>query len=166
MHFYNNPGKKFETKWQETVEKGKLTICISGYENVYERIQADLEQCKIENILKKVAMGDLTMLNQAEPMYVDATTMPKTLMEAQNLVIRMKDEFSKMPTEVKEKFNNSAEQYVSEMGTKEFFEKMAPYNQKIAEIEKAGSMKAYNKKVQEQAQFEKDVATAKGGTTE
>ena len=163
---YNTPGKIFEPKWQEQVEGGRLTITISSYENVYERVQADLEQCKIENILKQVAMGDLRMLNQAEPMYVDATTMPKTLMEAQNLVLKAKAEFNKMPTEVKEKFNNSADQYVSEMGSKEFFEKMAPYNKKLAEIQEAGSMKAYNQKVAEAAKFAKDVETAKGGTTE
>ena len=163
---YNTPGKIFEPKWQEQVEGGRLTITISSYENVYERVQADLEQCKIENILKQVAMGDLRMLNQAEPMYVDATTMPKTLMEAQNLVLKAKAEFNKMPTEVKEKFNNSADQYVAEMGSKEFFEKMAPYNKKLAEIQEAGSMKAYNQKVAEAAKFAKDVETAKGGTTE
>ena len=163
---YNTPGKIFEPKWQEQVEGGRLTITISSYENVYERVQADLEQCKIENILKQVAMGDLRMLNQAEPMYVDATTMPKTLMEAQNLVLKAKAEFNKMPTEVKEKFNNSADQYVAEMGSKEFFEKMAPYNKKLAEIQEAGSMKAYNQKVAEAAKFAKDLETAKGGTTE
>ena len=46
---------------------------------------------------------------------------------------------------------------------KEWLEKMAPYNDKLAEVEKAGSLKAYEKKVAEQAKFEKDVAAAKGG---
>ena len=71
-----------------------------------------------------------------------------------------------MPTEVKELFNNSAEMYISEMGTKEFFEKMSPYNNKIAAIEKEGSLKAYNKKVADQAKFEQDVAKAKGASEE
>ena len=87
-------------------------------------------------------------------------------MESQNIVLRAKQEFEKMPVEVKELFHNSAEEYVSEMGSKEFLEKMAPYNKKIAEIKEAGSKAEYDKKVAAQAKFENDVAAAKGGSNE
>ena len=85
-------------------------------------------------------------------------------MECQNIVLKAKQEFEKMPSEVKELFNNSPDEYVNQMGTEEFFKKMSPYNDKIAAIEKEGSLKAYNKKVAEQAKFEQDVAAAKGAT--
>lgn len=157
-------GSEWQPVYQEQINEktGKKEIVKIGETNIYEKIQADLESTKIENILHQVAMGDLAALNQREGTYFDATTMPKNLMEAQNLVIRMKDEFNKMPTEVKELFHNSAEEYVFEMGTDNFNEKMAPYNKKIADIKEAGSLKEYNKRVAEQAKFEKDVAAAKG----
>ena len=129
-------------------------------------IQSHLEETKIENILHAVAMGDLNALNQREIFYADTTTMPKTLMEVQNIVVKAKEEFETFPLEVRELFNNSCEQYVSEMGTEGFLEKLAPYNKKISEIKEAGNMKEYQKKVAEQAKFEKDVAAAKGGTEE
>ena len=129
-------------------------------------IQADLEQSKIENILHAVAMGDLSALQQRESTYIDATQFPTNLMEAQNIVIKAQDEFKKFPKEVKELFHDNPYEYVSEMGTKEFLDKMAPYNKRLAEIQKAGSLEAYNKKVAEQAQFEKDVEAAKGVKTE
>ena len=47
------------------------------------------------------------------------------------------------------------------MGSKEWLDKMAPYNNHIDEIRKAGSKKEYEKKVAAQAKFEKDVAAAK-----
>ena len=97
-------------------------------------------------------------------MYVDATVMPKSLMEAENLVLIAKQEFETMPLEVKRLFDNSPEKYVEEMGTELFTNKMAPYNEKIKAIAEAGSVKEYNKKVAEQAKFEKDVAAAKGET--
>lgn len=50
------------------------------------------------------------------------------------------------------------------MGTQEYLDKMAPYNKKIKEIKEAGSLKEYEKRVQEQAKFENDVAKAKGAT--
>ena len=94
-------------------------------------------------------MGDLNALNQRDASYFDATTMPGSLMESQNLVLRLKDEFYKMPVEVRKLFNNSPEEYVAEMGTNEYLEKMAPYNEKIKAISMEKSAKEYEKKVVE-----------------
>lgn len=157
-------GDEFLNVYQEEIGKdGKKDLVCIGKTNVYERIQEDLESTKIENILAAVAMGDLSVLRQQEPIYIDATSFPKTLMEAQNIVIKAKQEFEKMPDEIKEAFDYNAELYVSEMGTEKFLEKMAPYNDKINAIKEAGSVKEYNKKVAEQAKFERDVAAAKEG---
>ena len=91
-------------------------------------------------------------------------------MEAQNLVLRMKTEFEKMPLEVKEKFNNSADKYVELMGTKEFNDIMSPYNDKVAKIAAEKSHKEYEKKVREGAQLNYDIARAQkaleGGSNE
>lgn len=158
-------GTKYLNTYQEEIDKkGHLHLVKVGQTNVYDKIQADLESTKIENILHQVAMGDLSVLNQRETLYVDATNMPKNLMEAQNIVIKAKAEFEEFPKEVREIFHNSPEEYVSEMGSKEFLDKMAPYNKKLADIQEAGSLKEYNEKVAKQAKFEKDVAAAKGGT--
>ena len=153
--------------FQEEVQKdGKIELVCTGKTNIYDRIQEDLESTKIENILKASAMGDYSMLRMQEPVYIDATTFPKNLMECQNIVVKAKQEFEKFPEEVKELFNNNPDVYVNTMGTEDFLKKMAPYNEKLAEIQKAGSLKEYNKKVAEQAKFEKDVAAAKEVATE
>lgn len=158
----NKHGVIFYPEYQEQLDEHGETIIVEiGKRNIYDEIQAGVEDAKIQNILKRVTAGDLSALQQKEATYADATTMPKTLMEAQNLVLRAKSEFEKFPAEVKDLFHNNPDRYIAEMGTKEFFEKMTPYNKKMAEIEAAGSHKAYLKKVQEQAKFEKDVAGAK-----
>lgn len=157
-------GTRFINTYQEQVKKGKLSLIKTGETNVYERIQADAESCKIENILHAAAMGDLNALKQREATYTDATTMPQNLMDAQNLVIKLKDEFYKMPIEVRKEFGNSPEAYVEEMGTPEFFKKMSPYNDKIAAIEKEKSAAEYDAKVKATASFNADVEKAmKGG---
>ena len=154
-----NEGTRYINTYQEIIDKkGKLKLEKTGETNVYEMIQADAESCKIENILHAVAMGDLSALQQREASYVDATTMPKSLREAQDLVIRMKDEFYKMPIEVRKEFNNSPEQYVSLMGTEEFKEIMSPYNEKIAKIAAEKSDKEYRQKVKEGAKLNYDIA--------
>lgn len=157
-------GTRYLNTYQEEIDKetGKKHLVKSGQTNIYAMIQEDLEQSKIENILQRVALGDLNALNQKETLYIDASNMPKNLMEAQNVVLKAKQEFEKLPLEVRKEFDMSAEKYISEMGTKEFMEKMSPYNERIAKIEEAGSLKEYEKRVKEQAKFEKDVAAAKG----
>ena len=159
-------GSDYEDEFIEEIgEDGKIQLVKIGEHNVYADHQVDLESTKIENILHAVAMGDLSALQKREAMYVDVTNMPKTLMEAQNIVIKAKQEFYNMPLEVRKEFDNSPEKYVSEMGTQEFLDKMAPYNEKMKNIQEAGNLEAYNKKVAEQAKFEKDVESAKGVAT-
>ena len=171
---FNRPPRNFTpsgsiyiNQYQEIIDKkGKLGLELTGVHNVYEEIQTYAEECKIENILHRVAMGDLAALQQREATYCDATTMPKSLMEAQNLAIRMKDEFYKMPIEVRREFDNSPEKYVSLMGTNEFKEIMAPYNEKILAISKEKSDKEYRQKVKDGAKLnldiEREMAAQKG----
>lgn len=172
MKFYNQfdpptkeatpSGDRFLAVFQEEIGKdGKRELICIGKTNVWDKIQEGKEKTEIQNILQAVAMGDLSVLRSQEPVYIDATTLPKNLMEANNIVIKAKQEFEKMPKEIREKFDYSADLYVSEMGTKEFLEKMAPYNDKMAAIEKEGNLKKYNEKIAAQAKFEKDVAAAK-----
>lgn len=165
-------GNIYLNVYQEEINKktGSIQLIKSGQKNIYEMIQVDADSVKIENILHAVAMGDLNALKQREATYIDATTMPKTLMEAQNLVIRMKDEFYKMPLEVRKEFGNDPDVYVSEMGTETFKNKMAPYNDKIAAIAKEKSDAEYRKKVQSGAKLnidiEKEMQSMKGDNKE
>lgn len=164
--YYAPIGTHFRNEYQEQIVKGKRELVKIGEKDVYAMIQEDLEGTKIENILHAVAMGDLSALQQRDTVYADSTTMPKTLMEAQNLVIKLQDEFYKLPLELRKEFDNSPEKYVDQMGTQEFIDKMSPYNEKIRAIEEAGSMKEYEKKVKAEAKFQKDVEAAKGVANE
>lgn len=170
-HSFTPAGTRYINTYQECLDDlGRLTLEKTGQTNVYEKIQEEHEATKIETILHAVAMGDLNALQQREATYVDATTLPHSLREAQDLVIRLKDEFYELPLEVRKEFSNSPEQYVSEMGTKEFLEKMTPYNEKILAISKEKSDKEYRKKVQEGAKLnldiEREMAAQKGEKAE
>lgn len=153
-------GTDYLQTYQEEIKDGVKSLVPTGERNVFAMIQIDQENVKIENILQRAAMGDMSALNARESTYCDTTTMPKNLMEAQNLVIRMKKEFDTMPTEVKEKFGNSADKYVELMGTKEFNDIMAPFNENIAKIAEEKNHKEYLKKVKEGAQLNYDIKKA------
>lgn len=161
-HYYCDPGSRYENVYEEEIEKksGKKHLVKVGETCVYDKIQADLEQSKIENIIHKLAMGDLSVLKKAELTYADADDFPKSLMEAQNIVIKAKSEFNKFPEEVKKLFNDSPEQYVSEMGSEKFIDKMAPYNDSIAKHKKEEEDAEFNRQVNAAATFNKAVSKA------
>lgn len=164
-------GSIYLNEYQEQLnENGQKELVKCGEKNVYAMIQQDADSVDIQNILHSVAMGDLQALKQREATYCDATTMPSNLMEAQNIILKARDEFYKMPLEVRKEFKNDPEVYVSEMGTKEFIEKLAPYNDKILAISKEKNDKEYRKKVKEGAQLnidiEREMQAMKGGSTE
>ena len=160
-----HPGDMYLDTYQEEHTKSGTEIIKTGKTCIYDMIQADLEQSKIENILHSVAMGDLSVLNQREGFYVDATEYPKNLMEAQNIVIKAQNEFNNMPQEIRELFHNNPDEYVEMMGSKEFIERLTPYTDKLKSAEELKAAEAYNAKVEAAAKFNADVA-AKGVTTE
>lgn len=163
--FHTPSGTGYENTYQEQIDKktGRKILVKIGKTCVYDKIQEDLESSKIENIIHRLAMHDLSVLKEAAISYADADNFPKDLREAQDIVIRAKQEFEKFPIEVKRQFNNSPEQYVSEMGTQKFFDKMAPYNEKMAAAAKEKEASEYSAKVNAEAQYRKDVNTAMGG---
>lgn len=110
-------GSKEATTYQTQIDENghKVTIPV-GKTNIYDRIQSSLEETKIENIIKRFTEGDITAFRQGEPLYADMTEAPRTLMEAQNMIIRITDEFNNLPVEVRAKFDHSPEKYVALYG--------------------------------------------------
>lgn len=166
--FFCSNGSEYETTYQEQIDKksGGKKLIPTGKTHVYAMIQEDLEQSKIENIIHKIAMGDLSVFKQAKLTYVDADDFPQSLMEAQNIVIKAKEEFNKMPREVRELFHNSPEEYVSQIGTEEFIDKLAPYNAEIAKKQKEAKDAEFNEAVKEQVAFNKAVNAEMGVNAE
>ena len=87
-------------------------------------------------------------------------------MEAQNIVIKAKAEFDKMPAEVRKLFNNSPEQYVSEIGTDNFIKKLTPYNDEIKKRHEKEEQAAFDKAVSDKIRFDNAVAAGKETKTE
>lgn len=152
-----NPGTKFLTKYQETIKEGVRSLIPIGKTNVHDIIQSHAKEGDVKWILAQFANGNLDVLRKSEPVYTDATTLPTSLMEAQNLCLRMKQEFEEMPAEVKKAFNYSADMYIEKMGTQEFQEIMKPYNEKIAKIAEEKNAADYNRKVKEGAKLNYDI---------
>ena len=102
-------------KWKEVGETDR-----------YAKIQESLEDSKLVNIIKR-ATTDPTVLMANNGMWVDVTEMPRNLMEAQNSVLKARQQFADLPLEIRKKFDNDVDLYVSMYGTKEWAEALG-YN--------------------------------------
>lgn len=132
-------GKEPEYSY-EIDEKGARTLKRTGEVNVYAQIQTYLEETKIENIIQRATydpttIGSQEWMKQAE---VDISNMPENYHEWKRMVNDAENRFNVLPAELKEKFNNSVEQYISEMGTVEWAKKLG-WTEPVERKEEASS---------------------------
>lgn len=89
-------------------------------------IQSYLEETKIENIINRAAFDPSIIqrlgaqLSDEEPQ--DFTNMPSTLAEAQNMMIQAENTWNKLPSEIKQKFDNDVDKFIARFGTTEWME--------------------------------------------
>lgn len=118
-------GSKIEIRHRAEMQRdGKRILVHDRKVDTYALIQSNREECEIENIIRRSIMGDYNALNQAVGQYADITGMPKSIAEAQQLVINLKESFDKLPKEVRAKFEFNPEMYVAEFGSDEWAKKV------------------------------------------
>lgn len=120
------PGDKFHPEYEIKVdENGHKTLVETGeHTNRYAKIQEDLESTKIENIIKRAQLGDPEALSRKEGMYLDLTELPQSFREAQDKIIKIKNEFEKLPIDIRRQFDMSPEKYIQEFGSEDWMKVM------------------------------------------
>lgn len=117
-------GEKTEMRHRAVIHKnGRRELVRDKEVAIYDLIQANREECEIEHIIRRATEGDYNALNAINGQYADITNMPSSIAEAQQMVINMKNEFEKLPKEVKAKFEYNPEIYVAEFGSESWAEK-------------------------------------------
>lgn len=119
----NFPFEKDELMWKYD-ENGEKDLEKVGTIDTYLAIQAEAESCDVKTIVRRAEMGEVDLLNKFSGSFVDTTSMPTSLMEAQNLVLRAEHEFNNLPVDLKELFNNDKMQFLAEYGTEKFNKKL------------------------------------------
>lgn len=112
-----------ETYELRITTKGEKELVCTGKTNRYEMIQASAEQCEIYNILRRHKNGDYGALEKVATMYGDYTNTPKTLAEAQQMIITLNNTWDNLPKDIREKYGNNVENFIANID-------------KIGEIEK------------------------------
>ena len=121
-------------------DTGKKELKATGKTNIYEFIQKSLDDTLVYNILKKFEAGDLDALNRAVGAYGDFTNAPRSLAEAQQLIINAEKEFNKLPLDVRKEFNYSASEFLAGFGNgkvQQVFTKNTPKEKDIQVVQTA-----------------------------
>lgn len=125
---FANPGERFVKTYQPNMgADGVLDLIEAEPFDLYESIQSHADSVDINLIISRFINGDVSVLNRREPMYFDATEMPKTYAEMYQKVIDAHNYFEQLPLEVREKFGHSPETFFALIGTDEWNDNMKDY---------------------------------------
>ena len=92
----------------------------------YMEIQSYKDECDINLIMARYRNGETDVLSKVQGVYGDFTNVPHDFAEVLNNTIKMEQIFNSLAPEVREKFNNSFEQFGAALGTKEWQDAMFP----------------------------------------
>lgn len=121
-----NPGSEWHQEYRMAIDlTGHKYLEEDGQTNIYDKIQESLEETKIENIIRRAVGGDEAALAVMHGQYLDTTNMPKSLAEMQQSIIAATEEFYKLPLEIRQKFDQSPEQFIAEYGSEEWMKKLS-----------------------------------------
>lgn len=117
-HFYAPTGEHIEMRHTAHMkEDGRRVLLRDKKVNTFELIQSHKEECEIENIIRRAVEGDYNALNAVNGVFADITNCPSSIAEAQQYIIDAKNEFDKLPKDIKAKFEYNPEIYIAEMAT-------------------------------------------------
>lgn len=92
-------------------KNGDLQLVKTGSESLYDKIQAEAAACDMDNILRRFANGDISVLSQSQGVYADVSGAPMHFTDALNMVRSVEDAFNQMPAEEREKYDNDWVKY-------------------------------------------------------
>lgn len=121
----SNIGSRYHDVYTPVYDhNGVLDLEVSGQEDIYEMIQSYAESCDINVLIARYENGDVSALSQRQGFYIDATGMPHTYAEMLNAIISAETTFNQLPVDIRAKFGHSFEQFLSQMDSPDFAEKM------------------------------------------
>lgn len=134
--FYSNPGSSIKPVYTAKLDdKGMISLIETGKENIQEYIDSFAEDTDINVILARCAAGDTSVLSKYQGTYGDFLDVPKTYRDFLQTAIDGQNFFDALPVDIKSKFGNSFEQWMSQIGSKEWMEAMSVLDGQIGKEE-------------------------------
>lgn len=120
----------------EINEKGEKVLRLDQNIDQQAEIDSYLEETKLENIIRRASIDpDIAarLIPDLGGGLQDATGMPENLMELQNIMLRAEQIWDEIPKEIKLKFDNDVDKFVSSFGTIDWAKNLGIYQEKQPE---------------------------------
>lgn len=135
---YNHPAQIVEKQFDKVKheygfafdDNGVRFLAIKRDLDIQSEINAFENDCNIYSMLNRYMYGDVNALNKSNTVYADISTTPKSLQEALNIQIRLKDDFNRMKPEIRAEFNNDFNQYIACISSGKAFDILKKFGMK------------------------------------
>ena len=121
--FQCDAGSRIHTEFQPVYDvNGVWHLEKSGETNQYFEIQSHADSCDINIIMARYANGETDVLSKMQGVYGDFSEVPTNYAEILNQQIKAKALFMSLAPELREKYNNSVEEFMASFSSKEGWE--------------------------------------------
>lgn len=95
---------------------GKVVLTKTGEINIHQHMQEQNKYLNLRTLVKRHSLGDTTAIPAPKPFEnTDLTKMPKSLLEARQILVNAQRTFDAQPTELKQKYNNDFTAFLKEV---------------------------------------------------
>lgn len=143
----SNPGDPIASEFGFRKDsKGNDVLVETGKYSLYDEIQSYKDSVDLNKIIERFRItGDVNLLNQRSGFYGDVSEFPKTYAEFLNTANIAREEFAKLPADIRAKFDNSVDKFIASIGSEEFnaiYNPIDPYDIKEKVEEKKSEVKS------------------------
>ena len=116
-------GSKIKTEYQPVYDvNGVWHLEPCGKNNTYMEIQSHAESCDINLIMARYRNGETDILSRIQGVYGDVTNVPTNYADIVNAQLKAEQLFLSLAPDIREKYNNSVEQFMSSFSTRKGWE--------------------------------------------
>lgn len=129
---YSNPGERFKIEYGAKLDKyGNRIIEPRGKIDFKAFINSHAKSVDLNLLLAKFVAGDTTALTQRAAQFIDITGIPDNISDFLNIKTQAEKLFDTLPVKIKDAFGNNVNNFLSNYGTKEWYEVMSKSEDQI-----------------------------------
>lgn len=116
QHKASPSGSRFRKKYiRSYADDGTPQLISEGIEDVYDSIQKAKPGNVIEDLIRRAQSGDTTAIREPIDSYADISGMPTDILEAHQMLIKAKDNYYKLPSDLRAKYGNNFTGFLNAM---------------------------------------------------
>lgn len=124
--FVTSAGQKCKKVYSPFYDGKKMALVESGEIDIPSLMRERAKACDMNFILSRLANGDMSVLNQKQPVFADFHNLPSNFREVLDIGLNAERIFNDLPLVVRQQFDHDYRRFVSTAGSREWLNIMYP----------------------------------------